>query len=90
MKSRNRKIKDKKISYWWDYVNEKGKEVLTWLHCFSWHYITKYSFEVEMKKDFTLLSKVNTFRESKTEKEKSVAVLYVALGKLESDVKILE
>ena len=43
-----------------------------------------------MKKDYTLLSKVNTFRKSKTEKEKSVAVLDVALGKLKSDVKALE
>ena len=37
--------------------------------------ITKYSFEAEKKKDFTLLTKANAFRKSKTEKEKSVAAL---------------
>ena len=41
--------------------------------------ITKYTFEVEKKKDFTLLTRANTFRDTKTEKEKS-----------EKDLKALE
>ena len=36
--------------------------------------ITKYSFEVEKKKDLTLLTKANAFQKSKTEKQKSVKV----------------
>ena len=52
--------------------------------------ITKYSFEAEKKKDFTLLTKANAFRNTKTEKEKSVAALDAALEKLEKYLKALE
>ena len=52
--------------------------------------ITKYSFEAEKKKDFTLLTKANAFRNTKTEKEKSVAALDAALEKLGKDFKALE
>ena len=52
--------------------------------------ITKYSFEAEKKKDFTLLTKTNAFRNTKTEKQKSVAALDAALEKLEKDFKALE
>ena len=52
--------------------------------------ITKYSFEAEKKKDFTLLTKANAFRNTKTEKEKSVVALDAALEKLEKDLKALE
>ena len=52
--------------------------------------ITKYSFEAEKKKDFALLTRSNSFQKSKREKEKSVAALDVALGKLENDLKALE
>ena len=52
--------------------------------------ITKYSFQLEKKKDFTLLTKANAFRNTKTEKEKSVAALDAALEKLEKDLKALE
>ena len=48
--------------------------------------ITKYSFQAEKKKDFTLLTKTNAFGNTKTEKEKSVAALDVALEKLEKDL----
>ena len=48
---------------------------------------TKCSFEAEKN---TLLTKANPFRKSNTEKEKSVAALDVALGKLENDLKALE
>ena len=34
--------------------------------------ITKYSFDAEKKKDFTLLTKANAFRNTKTEKEKII------------------
>ena len=34
--------------------------------------IAKYSFEAEKKKDFTLLTKANAFRNTKTEKEKII------------------
>ena len=40
--------------------------------------------------DFTLLIKVNIFHKSKTDTEKSVAALDVALGKLKNDLKTLE
>ena len=52
--------------------------------------ITKYSFDAEKKKDFTLLTKANAFRNTKTEKEKSVAALDAVLEKLEKDLKALE
>ena len=52
--------------------------------------ITKYSFQAEKKKDFTLLTKANAFRNTKTEKEKLVTALDVALEKLEKDLKALE
>ena len=52
--------------------------------------ITKYSFQAEKKKDFTLLTKANTFQNTKTEKEKSVAALDIALEKLQKDLKALE
>ena len=52
--------------------------------------ITKYIFEAEKKKRFTLLTKTNAFRKSKTEKGKSIAALHVALGKLENGLKALE
>ena len=52
--------------------------------------MTKYSFEAEKKKDFTLLTKANAFRNTKTEKQKSVAALDAALEKLEKDFKALE
>ena len=52
--------------------------------------ITTYSFEAEKKKDFTLLTKANAFRNTKTENEKSVAALDAALEKLAKDLKALE
>ena len=52
--------------------------------------ITKYSFQAEKKRDFTLLTKANTFQNTKTEKEKSVAALDIALEKLQKDLKALE
>ena len=52
--------------------------------------ITKYSFQLEKKKDFTLLTKANAFRNTKTEKEKSVAALDAALEKSEKDLNALE
>ena len=52
--------------------------------------ITKYTFEVEKMKDFTLVSKANAFQNTKTEKENSVAALDAALEKLEKDLKALE
>ena len=52
--------------------------------------ITKYSFEAEKKKDFTLLTKANAFRNTKTDQGKSVAALDTALEKLEKDLKALE
>ena len=52
--------------------------------------ITKYSFEAEKKKDFTLLTKANAFRNTKTEKEKSVAALGTTSEKLEKDLKAVE
>ena len=52
--------------------------------------ITKYSFQLEKKKDFTLLTNANAFRNTKTEKEKSVAALDTALEKLEKVLKALE
>ena len=68
------------------------KENKDWLHCIAplETDITKYSFEAEKKKDFTLFTKANAFRKSIREKEKSVAALDVVLGKLENDVKALE
>ena len=44
--------------------------------------ITKYSFEAEKKKDFTLLTKANAFRKSKTEKgeRRNQLQLLIALG----------
>ena len=69
---KEKKIKSKQKSQGNDYVSEKGKEWLTWLHWFSWHWYNKiYSFEAEKKKDFTLLTKANAFRKSKTGKEKN-------------------
>ena len=52
--------------------------------------ITKCSFEAEKKKDFTLLTIASVFRKSKTEKQKSVAAVDVAFGKLENDLNTLE
>ena len=52
--------------------------------------ITKYSFQAEKKRDFTLLTKANTFQNTKPEKEKSVAALDIALEKLQKDLKALE
>ena len=52
--------------------------------------IKKYSFQAEKKKDFTLLTKANTLWNTKTEKEKSVAALDIALEKLQKDLKALE
>ena len=52
--------------------------------------ITKYSFEAEKKKDFTLLNKANACQNTKTENEKSVAALDATLEKLEKDLKALE
>ena len=52
--------------------------------------IKKYSFEAEKKKDLTLLTKANIFWKSKIDKEKTIAALDIALGKLENDLKALE
>ena len=70
----NRKIKEKKINYWWDCDSEKGKEGL--IDCIASLDTdrTKYSFEAEKKK----------------ETEISVAALDAALDKLEKDLKALE
>ena len=38
------KSRKKEVSYWWDCVSEKGKEGLTWLHYFSWHWYNKIQF----------------------------------------------
>ena len=45
--------------------------------------MTKCSFEAEKKKGFTLLTKANTFQNTKTGKEKLVTTLDAALAKLE-------
>ena len=52
--------------------------------------IEKYSLEAEKEKDFTLLTKANAFWKSKIDKEKTIAALDIALGKLENDLKALE
>ena len=51
--------------------------------------ITKYSIKAETNRDFTLLTKANSFRKTKMEKEKSIKALDVALGKLENGIKTL-
>ena len=52
--------------------------------------IKKYSFEAEKKKDLKLLTKANISWKSKIDKEKTIAALDIALGKLENDLKALE
>ena len=79
-KSRKRKLVTDEIAL----VKKEKKAFLDCIASFDTD-ITKYSFEAENKKDFTLLIKANDFQKSKTEKEKSVAALDVTLGKLEND-----
>ena len=68
---------------------EKRKEDLTECIAYLDSDITKYSTEGEAKRDFALLTKANSFRKTKMEKEKSIKALNVALGKLENDVNNL-
>ena len=55
---------------------KKEKDLLDWIASLASldTDITKYSFEVEKKKDLTLLTKANAFQKSETEKQKSVKV----------------
>ena len=84
-KSRKRKLIADLIAT----VKKENKDLLDCLASLDTD-ITKYSFEAEKKKDFTLLTKANAFRNTKTEKEKSVAALDAALEKLGKDFKALE
>ena len=51
--------------------------------------ITKYSIEAEKLKDFTLLTKANSFRKTITEKEESIKITDIALKKLDQKLKAL-
>lgn len=49
--------------------------------------ITKYSIEAEEKADLVFLTKANSFRKTKMEKEKTIIALDSALGKLGKNLK---
>ena len=49
--------------------------------------ITKYSFEAEEKADLDLLTKANSFRKTKDEKEETIKALDRALAKLDKNLK---
>ena len=51
--------------------------------------ITKYIIEAEANRDFTLLTKTNSFWKTKMEKEKSMKALDIGLGKLENNIKAM-
>ena len=51
--------------------------------------ITKYSIEAEKLRDFTLLTKANSFRKTITKKEESIKAIDIALKKLDQELKAL-
>ena len=67
-------------------VKKKKKDLI---ECIASHGsdIIKCRIESEAKRDFTLLTKANSFWKTKTEKEKSTKALNVALEKLKNDIK---
>ena len=75
----------------WYHASEKENEGLDRVYCFRWPDITRYSIEAEAQfwSNFTLLTKPNSFRETKLEKENSIKVLDIALAKLENDIRAL-
>ena len=49
--------------------------------------ITKYSIKAEKLRNFTLLTKANSFRKTITEKEESIKAIDIALKKLGQELK---
>ena len=75
----------------WCRASEKENKGLDRVCCFRWPNITRYSIEADAQfwSNFTLLTKPNSFRETKMEKEKSIKVLDIALAKLGNDIRAL-
>ena len=51
--------------------------------------ITKYNIEAKKLRDFTLLTKANSFRKMITEKKESIKAIDIALKKLDQELKAL-